>query len=349
MTRARRELVSLDATPWYHCISRCVRRAFLCGEDSASGRNFEHRRGWIVSRIRHLADAFAIDVAAYAVMSNHFHLVLRVDATRAHAWSRDTVIDHWCTLFAAPSLIQRYRAGEPLARAEIAAVDTLVDTWRERLANLSWFMRCLNEYIARLANAEDGCRGRFWEGRFRCQALLDDTAVLSCMAYVDLNPIRAGIADSPESSDFTSIQERLGIAIDPSPAPATGSRRASPPPNTPPDERSLLPFAGRLGAHTPEAAIPFALADYVQLLEWTGRQVRDDKPGAIPADVPPLLERLAIDPGAWLKATRSLESHFATAIGTEAAMASLCRRLKRRWLHGMRACRELYRPAIVAT
>ena len=348
MTRARRELVSLDATPWYHCISRCVRRAFLCGEDSTSGRNFEHRRGWIVSRIRRLGAVFAIDVAAYAVMENHFHLVLRVDATRAHSWSRDTVIDRWCTLFATPPLVQRYRAGSTLSRTELAAVDALVDTWRERLADLSWFMRCLNEHIARLANAEDACSGRFWEGRFRCQALLDDIALLSCMAYVDLNPIRAGMANTPESADFTSIQERLGITPGPSSA-DPGSRRAAPRRNTPPEPCSLLPFAGRLGADTPQVAIPFAFADYVELLEWTGRLVRDDKTGAIPADVPPLLERLAINPTAWLKATRSIESRFATAIGTETAMASLCRRLKRRWLHGMRACRELYRPAIVAT
>src|SRR5690606_30387274 len=196
----RRELVSLDATPWYHCISRCVHRAFLCGEDSTSGRNFEHRRGWIVSRIRRLGAVFAIDAAAYAVMENHFYLVPRVDATRAYSWTRDTVFARWCTVVAAPPLVQRYRAGSTLSRAEHAAVDALVDTWRELLADLSWFMRCLNEHIARLANAEDACSGRFWEGRLRCQALLDDIARLSCMAYVHLSHIRAVVANTPESA-----------------------------------------------------------------------------------------------------------------------------------------------------
>src|SRR5690606_26816082 len=172
MTRARRELVSLDATPYYHCISRCVRRAFLCGMDRDSGRDFSHRRAWIVSRIKQLAAVFAIDVAAYAVMSNHFHVVLRVDAERAGEWSRDAVIDRWRALFAGPPLLQRLVAGDSLLDAELAAIESVVETWRDRLTDISWFMRCLNEHIARLANAEDHCKGRFWEGRFRCQALL---------------------------------------------------------------------------------------------------------------------------------------------------------------------------------
>src|SRR5690606_37486496 len=247
MTRARRELVSLDATPYYHCISRCERRAFLCGKDHASGRDFSHRRAWIVSRIKQLATVFAIDVAAYAVMSNHSHVVLRVDAERAGAWSREEVIDRWRTLFAGPLLVQRLVAGESLHDAELAAVDSVVQTWRSRLADISWFMRCLNEYVARLANAEDGCTGRFWEGRFRCQALLDDTALLSCMAYVDLNPIRAGLANTPESSDFTSIQERLGIggAGDP-------DRDADSSDSLPCGQADLLPFAGALGRSKPD-------------------------------------------------------------------------------------------------
>ena len=210
MTQPRSALVSLDATPWYHVVSRCVRRAYLCGVDHHSGRNFEHRRGWIVERLQQLAAVFAIDVAAYAVMSNHFHAVLRVDAERALRWDRAEVLRRWTGLFTGPELVQRYRVNpEGLCAAELARVDLWVATYRERLMDLSWFMRMLNESIARQANAEDGVTGRFWEGRFKSQSLLDEQAVLTAMAYVDLNPIRAKMADTPETSDYTSVAERI--------------------------------------------------------------------------------------------------------------------------------------------
>jgi putative transposase len=343
MTRARRELVSLDATPYYHCVSRCVRRAFLCGKDHTDGRDFSHRRAWIVSRFKQLAAVFAIDVAAYAVMSNHYHLVLRVDTDRARQWSRNEVIDRWQSLFSGPPLVQRLVAGESILDAENAAIDLIVDSWRERLADISWFMRCLNEHIARRANVEDHCKGRFWEGRFRCQALLDETALLSCMAYVDLNPIRARMARTPESSDFTSIQERLGIETTGDPQPGDTSI------DSPLPKADILPFAGHLGKFMPDAAIPFALTDYAELIEWTGRALRGDRRGHIPENTPALLQRLAISTNAWLTATRTLETRFPTAIGAEERIATLCRNLKRQWLRGARACRELYQPVILST
>jgi REP element-mobilizing transposase RayT len=83
MTLPRKQLVSLDSTPYYHCVSRCVRRAFLCGKDPVSGKNYEHRREWLEKRIIYLAQYFCVQVAAYAVMSNHYHIVLRVDKETA--------------------------------------------------------------------------------------------------------------------------------------------------------------------------------------------------------------------------------------------------------------------------
>ena len=125
MTQPRSTLVSLDATPWYHVVSRCVRRAYLCGFDHHSGRDFEHRRGWIVERLQQLTAVFAIDIAAYAVMSNHFHIVMRVDAERALGWDRDEVLRRWAQLFTGPELVQRYRAHpEGLCAAELARGDS---------------------------------------------------------------------------------------------------------------------------------------------------------------------------------------------------------------------------------
>jgi REP element-mobilizing transposase RayT len=206
MTRPRKALISLADTLYYHITSRCVRRAFLCGVDHYSGQSYDHRRQWVVDRIRLLSSLFAIDVCAYAVMSNHYHLVLKLCPEQLETLSDDQIMDRWCALFKGPLLVQRYRSGESLSSPERSTVSDIVNVWRIKFASISWFMRCLNQPIARQANREDKCTGKFWESRFTSQALKSEEALLSCMAYVDLNPIRAGIAASPETSDYTSIK-----------------------------------------------------------------------------------------------------------------------------------------------
>src|SRR5690554_3434747 len=105
--------------PFYHVISRCVRRTFLCGQDRATGRCYEHRRGWIEERIRLLASVFAVDVAAYAVMSNHYHLVVKLSPDDIEPWSMDEVLARWCSLYKGPPLVQRYHRGDELCAAEL--------------------------------------------------------------------------------------------------------------------------------------------------------------------------------------------------------------------------------------
>ncbi len=374
MTRPRSSLVSLSDTPWYHVVNRCVRRAFLCGEDRVSGVSYEHRRGWIVERIQQLSAVFAVDVAAYAVMSNHYHLVVRVDADRAQGWSQDEVLSRWTQLFEGPLLVRQVLAGKGVEMDEgsLLRVEEYAETYRQRLVDLSWFMRVLNETIARKANAEDQVKGRFWEGRFKSQALLDEQAVLSAMAYVDLNPIRAQMAETPEESEFTSIAERMAQLAAPrrndqpkaqpdgSAAPTEAScQAASEPPSHPhqPSEirlrcerqlsqiapQPLMPFdaTARL-----KAAIPFSFEDYLELVESTGRQLRPDKRGAIPEQTPRLLTRLNIDPEQFITCATRLMTDFGSAIGAPEQLTRLCVQRQTRFLHGMRAARVIFEQRV---
>ena len=350
MTRARDQIISLDDTSYYHCMARCVRRAFLFGEDSVTGRSFDHRKAWVVDKLAFLSEVFAIDVCAYAVMSNHYHVVLRVNVEGIETWSVDEVIARWTSLFAGNALVARYVAGELTSPAEHNKVREFADQWRERLMDISWFMRVLNESIARMANEEDECKGRFWEGRFKSQALLDEAAVLACMAYVDLNPIRAGVAELPEESDFTSIQERVyefanrGVGRPRLKRSSKNSRSAK---EGDKDERSktpvLYPFNKGVELRDEEQALPFSVEDYMQLLDWTGRALRDDKRGAIPESAPPILSRLGLSIEAWLKFVPAVEKDFTHAIGQREKMQSFADKFDLAWLRGQRKALSLYR------
>ena len=304
MTRARKSLISVEDTPYYHCVSRCVRRAFLCGKDKLTGKCYEHRRQWVEDRIHLLAEVFAIDVCAYAVMSNHTHLVLHIHREKAMSWSLNEVIERWHRLYNGTLLSQQF--SHPAQRSSLsdAQLNTIHETagvWRNRLCCISWFMRCLNEYIAREANREEQCTGRFWEGRFKSQALLDEKALVACMAYVDLNPVRAKMANTPEASDHTSIQYRINAA-------KSGK--------TP---KRLMPFVGNPRSEMPHG-LPFRLADYFALVDLTGRCLARGKRGVIPHDAHSTLERLGLSSGQWLTLTVSFEECFHSAAGSEALL-----------------------------
>ena len=364
MTRPRSSLISLSDTPWYHVVNRCVRRAFLCGADDVTGQNFDHRRGWIETRIRELASVFTIDVAAYAVMSNHYHMVLRVDADRAAALDDEAVLRRWTQLFAGPLLVQRYLADDrnQMGEAERAKVQEFAALYRQRLADVSWFMRVLNETIARQANAEDRCKGRFREGRFKSQALLDEQALLAAMAYVDLNPIRAGMAETLHDSAHTSIAARLaelqGQPFVPVMAPVAqpqAATEAAPMPASVPaselpgllpetelaaiPEAPLMPFdaTGRF-----EQAIPFGLHEYIELVDTMGRAVHPAKRGAIPATTPPILARLGMDAEGFINAADHFFKDFASAVGTPAKLIEIAARRQQRALRGLAAARRVF-------
>ena len=330
MPKPRTTLVSLDATPYYHCVSRCVRRAFLCGEDTFTGKSFEHRRKWIEDRLLEITDAFAIEIAAYAIMSNHYHVVLHINRDKALAWSVPEVIDHWHRLFNGSVLSQRFVEGEALGQAERDALSEQVNVWRERLMSISWFMRCTNEPVAREANHEDKATGRFWEGRFKSQALLDEKALAACMAYVDLNPIRARMADSPEQSDHTSIKQRIEQAL-----------KAQQPYLPDQQPGTLFPFAGNPRKDMPDG-IPFKLADYLELVDWSGRIMREDKRGYIPDHLPTILQRLDMDARHWLYLTKNFEQPFKSLVGAAHHVRKACEDMGKCWVHGISQCEKLF-------
>ena len=184
MTQPRKALVSIETTRYYHVMTRCVRRAFLCGFDKDSGNDYEHRREWIEARIHLLSSIFAIDICAYAVMSNHYHMVIRLSPEQLDDLDDHAIAKRWQCLFKGSLLFQRYCNRERLKDYEQETVDREIQVYRQRLCDLSWFMKCLNEPLARIANKEDNCKGTFWEARYKSQALCSDEALLSCMAYV---------------------------------------------------------------------------------------------------------------------------------------------------------------------
>ena len=336
MTLARSEQIDLQATPYYHVMNRCVRRSFLCGFDELTQRDYSHRKEWIVDRLKYLADIFAIKICAYAIMSNHYHVVLYVEEKQAEAWSEEEIIHRWSAIF-------------PKDAKENKHLRQKIQLWKERLTSISWFMRCLNERIARDVNEEDDTAGRFWEGRFKSQALLDEAALLSAMVYVDLNPVRAGITKTPEESEFTSIYERIQhiskqLKINQSKSIKQQKRERADLYNNLTQPKSLVPFANISKHHN--HAIDFQLSDYLELVDYTGRVIREDKEaGSIPEHLAPILTRLQFEPKNWISLVRNLGKSFAHAVGSEILLLNFAKE-GRKGLKGIGQAKKIYSSCV---
>ena len=316
MTIARSRLIAPGTPGAYHCVQRCVRRAFLCGVDRYSGQSFEHRKDWVERRLHLLAECFAVAIHAYAVMSNHLHLVLHVEPAWLAECTDTDIAERWVRLFPPRIDSEAERASKRdwlLQQPERLAV------LRARRADLSWFMKCLAEPIARAANAEDRCKGRFWEGRFKAQVLCDERALLAAMAYVDLNPIRAGMARSLEASEHTSIQRRL-LTADPASL-----------------DQPLAPVAG----HRRQVPLGLSLRAYVGLVEWTGKQLRPGKRGVLVSNAPSALAKLEPNPGRWAIRVNAIGSGYWRVVGEVEDLLDAARRLRQGWIKGMGLARLL--------
>lgn len=314
MAKARKEQINLDITPYYHLMSRCVRRTFLCGIDSETGKDYSHRKQWIVNRIKYLSKIYAMNIAAYAVLSNHYHLVLHVNRSLVDTLSDKDVFERGKLLFPKKAKELEFKTTLNTDHPEFSKT---IQEWRSRLSDISWFMKSMNEPIARISNAEDDCKGHFWEGRYKSQALLDEGAVLSAMAYVDLNPIRAGIAESPEDSEFTSIKERIDQY----------KRHQHIPSN--PQPEALMPLQDDGLQKSDMPVVSFKIRDYFKLVDETGRRIRKGKQqGSIPKDLEPILSRINLNPNSWLNITNHLESLYAFIVGCEDKLVNFAKYLR---------------------
>ena len=302
MTTARKQQICVDATPYYHCVSRCVRRSFLCGTDPITQQNYEHRREWVKRKMMVLSQLYCIDICAYAIMSNHYHLVLHINREKALNLSAYEVVERWQQAHKLPNIVSRWLEGQLTSKAELEVCLSIIESWRERLWSLSWFMKELNFEIACQANKEDQCKGHFWESRFKSQALLDEQALAAAMTYVDLNPLRAGIAQTTQNSDYPSIKARVE---------ALNNQQEIAP--------YLHPFVGNDNNHQRDG-IPFRLMDYIELVDWTARQYREGK-ASLSEDTLPILQRLKLNQVNWLETCTQLERLRCTTVGcTQSAM-----------------------------
>jgi putative transposase len=365
MTMPRSSYVKEGEEGVYHCISRCVRRAFLCGIDKITGRDLSHRKAWLLERLKFLASVFSIDVCAYAIMENHYHLVIRTRPDLLDDLSNEEIATRWLRLCRRRELSSQCHWPSEKEISLLAVQGDRILELRRRLSSISWFMAMVNEHIARWSNKEDGVKGRFWEGRFKCQVLLDESAIAACMVYVDLNPIRAGIAETPEGSGFTSIRERIrgwqkrrlkskGSDVN------EGTERITPSRGLPSmmkrweslfstddiglsyeatDFEWLCPVESSVDRR---GILDLRDTEYFELVDQSGRMVRSDKIGSIDSDLVPLLMRIGANRDRWRETITSFGSRYSLAGGVLVNLRDFAARLGRRWLKGTTAAQGAF-------
>lgn len=320
MTVPRFEQINEDEVGVYLLTNRCVRRAYLLGNDYKNGDLLDYRRDWVVKWLESLASVMMIDILAFAVMDNHAHEVVRNRPDLVQQLSDEEAAERLARLYpgfrcseklpeiADPKIKQRFLDSPNLGKL------------KRRLSSISVFMAKWQEAISHRANRYEGCTGRFWEGRFHCTKLLDSLAVFAASVYVDLNPIRAGMVRKPEDAKHTSFAERVSFlqksAAHPWLAPISNC-----------DGRGFLDISDQ---------------EYLDLAEQMARKKRRGKRSRVSDDIPPFVTRLGLAPTRWCDAVFEYVSKFKLRAGSPALLIEDASRRGKQWTHGISAARMFY-------
>jgi hypothetical protein len=334
----REEVFSPDEIAIVHITNRVARRCFLMGNDPVTGKNYDHRKRQIEGLFERFAGLFAIDLLTYSILSNHFHAELRSRPDIVRTWSDLEVARRWMLI--CPRRKNKDGTGKEPSQAELNAITNnpkrLADM-RRRLSDISWWMRLVCQRIGMQANREEGMSGRFWECRFRAVRLLDETATLACSIYIDLNQIRAAIAETLEESYFSSARRRIEALL----GDESRARFLAP---VWIDERNdpLGPQPSSSGYRCSDKGfLPLQDLDYLQLVDWTARQIVQNKSGHTPHDAPRILQRLGLEVTAWSALVQDFGRMFVNVAGKLRSIDECRSRTQQRRFHIPRATREV--------
>ena len=320
MRLARCEVIDPDAVTVAHVYNRTVRRCFLMGDDPISGENFDHRKVWIEQTLEQFAGLFGIDLIGYAVLSNHFHLILRTRPDVVASWSDEEVARRWLSICP----VGKNKDGSAVAPTDkhvrsITGCSLKLAEIRRRLSDIAWWMRLLCQRVATRSNKEDGQTGRFFQDRYKATVLCDEASLLACSLYVDLNLVRAAMAQTIEDSDHTSIQRRVRAErakIDPEASPRRLTEADFLSPLTVNPDDPIVPDRSKSSHRcSNKGYLSMSVPDYLQLLDWTARQTAQGKRGRTDGSVPPVLRRLGLSSGTFVELTRDFGSLFGHVAG----------------------------------
>jgi REP element-mobilizing transposase RayT len=307
-SKPRCEIFNPDQVGVYHCWNRVVQRRHLFGFDRLTGKDYSYRKLWLKERLQELAAVFAIDFLEYAILDNHLHLVLRNRPDIVEQWDDREVAHRWWVI--CPERKNADGSAAEPTEPELLHFEQRAEEYRKRLSDISWVMRLLCQPIARRANREDDVDGRFFAKRFECNRLETEADILACSLYVDLNAIHAGIANTPEDSEYTSAFDRIR-AIGKTAQPEVESPAKCMIDDETQADTFLAPIlldesaakyrgieeaavSNPIGAArtSNKGFLPLTISHYLELLDCVGRLVKTGKQGHIPHGLPPILCRL---------------------------------------------------------